>query len=149
MRAFFRNFHSITLAVVWTLCILHGFVDNATAHWHVQESGKVHHHHHPFDAPQEHDHGEPLQGHSDTTEGADLCEAAARVSNSIQLEKSAPVFEKRGFWIQEIFALVSLDAPLRKPQTTVSNQEELPSTDLAARIMSLLAPNAPPARLLF
>lgn len=78
-----RNSRSIStlLAALWTLCICHGLIDLVSRHWHLHDSGQLHHHHDPVPGSSHHDHGEPLHGHSHDSPREQCCESYIRLTH--------------------------------------------------------------------
>lgn len=160
------------MASIWMLCLLHCVAEQATAHWHRLPSGKLyHHHHHSTHDHSTHDHSthdHSTQGsnrensdphanshtHEQTDNGAahsgdstmsDCCGLKARISAASFTDRSLgdELPTLNALWEQ-----ASLWTPVKDEDPgpcIAANSGGGGLTQVATRIRTLLAPNAPPS----
>ena len=136
---------SVMLSALWVLCILQCYADKASAHWHSQESGKVHHHHHSSNGADKHEHGEPSDQDSHSSGVVDCCELMLRLSTVASVDRDALDQSQAAQGLPFIFSLYSTIPSTNIPGPEVRSSVDYRVTDLSRHVRSLRVPNAPPS----
>ena len=143
------------MASVWVLCLLHCVADQASAHLHQLPSGKVHHHHHSTNGHSTeganhsgpHQHGEPLSehAHDGELEVSECCALKARVASPSFADRASDLELSS---LKTSLASISARTPVAHGNSGSCIEGNLGRdrfAEVAVRIRSLRAPNAPPS----
>jgi hypothetical protein len=150
---------ALVMASVWVLCLLHCVADQASAHLHQLPSGKVHHHHSTTGHSSDHhstqgadqtgsdEDGEPLSehAHDEELEVSECCALKARVSSPGLADRASDLELSS---LKTSLASISARTPVAHGNSGSCIEENLGRdrfAEVAVRIRSLRAPNAPPS----
>ena len=148
MTAQLRRNMATVLAVVWMLCVSHGLLDRATAHWHQLPSGDAHHHHHHHHhaASDQHSHAhDNASDHKDPhADDAACCEMKVRVAQAPALHNVGPILFVSTFVLQKNNAEIGSTVLHSRLTSLEDSAEDKPPPETRLRIATTQTPNSPP-----